>query len=233
MTRTLMTRPRYEIHYFPIHARADLPRLMLEYRQADYINVFVDDYRGPNATRKWLDDEKIKTPLGHLPVLVEKGADGKEFKLSETGAINRYLACQLGLMGNTSDAREVAYVDMINESWQEFSPAYGQMHRNPRHPGPGDNADHFFNAFVPERLYYLNRLLGDKSRFLDGGRTSIADLNALIWVHNIGEVCGRHDIFEKHAPNVLKLYESLMGEPHLREYYKPGGKREGIYKYPE
>ncbi|KAL1919168.1 uncharacterized protein VTP21DRAFT_2550 [Calcarisporiella thermophila] len=220
---------KYEVHYFPVHGLGELPRLMLEYAKADYENVFIEDWRKPGATQ-WLNEIKDKTPLGHIPVLVKK-ENGEEFVLAESGAINRYLARDLNLMGNPSDAKETAYIDMVNDAWHSFWPTYLNFHRVARNPGTNSHVDTFFNNVLPKHLPFLERLLDNKGSYLGQQRITIADLHAYVWMHRIINICRRNDIFEKFAPNHLKMYERLAEEPQIKEYYKPGGKFESIFSY--
>ncbi|KAL1919149.1 uncharacterized protein VTP21DRAFT_2531 [Calcarisporiella thermophila] len=71
---------RYEIHYFNLHARGELPRFILEYSKADYEDVVIEDWddEAPEKS-EWLNTLKEETPLGYIPVLVEH-KNGQEFK---------------------------------------------------------------------------------------------------------------------------------------------------------
>ncbi|OMJ09426.1 Glutathione S-transferase 4 [Smittium culicis] len=76
----------YEIKYFNIHARSLVSKIILERSGASYV-VTVPEW----------PREKADMPYGRLPVLIES-SDGENFVLSESRAIEEYLAGKFGYL---------------------------------------------------------------------------------------------------------------------------------------
>ncbi|KAJ1813796.1 hypothetical protein LPJ56_003283 [Coemansia sp. RSA 2599] len=73
--------PSFTLRYFPIYARAEPIKAILSYANADWQLV----------SPQW-PQEKSSQPSGRMPVLEETTADGSKFIISESLAIEEYLA---------------------------------------------------------------------------------------------------------------------------------------------
>ncbi|KAJ1841569.1 hypothetical protein LPJ73_006076 [Coemansia sp. RSA 2703] len=99
----------FVLHYFPINARAEPIKAILSYAGA---NWKLESPEWPQG--------KSSQPVGKLPVLVETAADGSQFTLSESLAIEEYLAKTFSL--NVSDnlqnaARQTELRSQIKDVW--------------------------------------------------------------------------------------------------------------------
>ncbi|WP_437832940.1 glutathione S-transferase family protein [Sorangium sp. So ce1153] len=108
--------------YFPVRGRMEPARLMLELVGARYEleTIPFELWSGPEGKERMLRC----TPFGQLPVL----QDG-EFVLSQSQAINRYVARKLNLYGDT--AEESARIDEISETANEILHDIGLVCWNP------------------------------------------------------------------------------------------------------
>ncbi|PIC47038.1 hypothetical protein B9Z55_006521 [Caenorhabditis nigoni] len=95
----------FKLIYFPLRARAEIARQILEYAGKDYTEEVVTFEQWPAL--------KNSTPFGQLPVLE---VDGKP--LGQSYAIARYLAKEFGLAGKT-DVEE-AEVDAIADQFKDY-----------------------------------------------------------------------------------------------------------------
>ncbi|KAJ2696261.1 hypothetical protein FB645_006254 [Coemansia sp. IMI 203386] len=86
----------FVLRYFPIQARAEPIKAILTYANADWQQV----------SPQW-PQEKSSQPSGRIPVLEETGADGSKFILSESLAIEEYLATKFNL-AVADDPQQVA-----------------------------------------------------------------------------------------------------------------------------
>ncbi|RCI16318.1 hypothetical protein L249_3209 [Ophiocordyceps polyrhachis-furcata BCC 54312] len=90
----------YMLRYFPLRWRAEGARFLLLAKGSTF----------KEETPSW-PAERSQQPLSQLPVLVERSAaDGSEFVLSDSVAIERYLAARAGLLvqsGLRDSAREM------------------------------------------------------------------------------------------------------------------------------
>ncbi|OMJ10398.1 Glutathione S-transferase 4 [Smittium culicis] len=95
---------KFDLLYFPFPGRALTSRLLLSVAGADW----------KNSVPEWPKD-KESMPYGRLPVLIETEQDGSEFVLSESRAIEEYLAATFGLLpqGVKNLAVSSQYVNQI------------------------------------------------------------------------------------------------------------------------
>jgi len=93
----------YKLTYFDVRARGEIPRTILKLGKQPFEDIRVDPADWPQY--------KLKTPLGHLPTLETEGV-----VLSQSNAINRYLAKKLGLAGKSD--LEQAWADMIVDTME-------------------------------------------------------------------------------------------------------------------
>ncbi|KAJ1790313.1 hypothetical protein LPJ59_005188 [Coemansia sp. RSA 2399] len=91
----------YTLRYFDIHARAEPARVLLTLSSSDW------KLEPPT----WPQDKDAQ-PVGRLPVLIETpvdGTDAKPFILSETAAIEYYLASTKGYIYKPEDPKAIAH----------------------------------------------------------------------------------------------------------------------------
>ncbi|OMJ11578.1 Glutathione S-transferase 4 [Smittium culicis] len=95
---------KFDLLYFPIKGRALTSQLLLSLAGADW----------KNSVPEWPKD-KEKMPYGRLPVLIETEEDGSKFVLSESRAIEEYLAARFDLLpqGIKNLAVSSQYVNQI------------------------------------------------------------------------------------------------------------------------
>jgi len=108
------SKEEYQLVYFPIRGRAEVPRLILEEAGAPYKSVAVSD-----------DDMKPLKASGDLAFgqvpLLRHG----NFKLVQSNAIIRYLGRQLGRYGKT--AKDRAFIDMVLDGAEDLRMKYLKM----------------------------------------------------------------------------------------------------------
>lgn len=118
----------FQVYYFPIQGRAEPIRLLLALAGADWDNKFptvgCTPASGDRRTarsgsltclRQDWPSEKAGTPMGQLPVLIEKSADGSDTVIPQSHTIMRYVARKFGFDG--SNDRERTSLDAIYESF--------------------------------------------------------------------------------------------------------------------
>ncbi|PVU94765.1 hypothetical protein BB561_002274 [Smittium simulii] len=101
----------YKVVYFPITARAQIIREILNLAGAKW----------ENSVPNWPADKDAQ-PFNRLPVLIEAKPDGTEFVLTESRPIERYLAAQHGFLSadNYERARQEQLADQIADSYEAF-----------------------------------------------------------------------------------------------------------------
>jgi len=102
-----------EIIYFPVRARQENIRMMLEYAKMDYTYT----YTGGAEYRE--DRKSMRFPFGSLPILEITTQAGKRVTLAQSGAITRYLAKFCGLY--PSDPYECGICDSVFEHGQDMA----------------------------------------------------------------------------------------------------------------
>ncbi|KAJ1915818.1 Glutathione S-transferase [Tieghemiomyces parasiticus] len=97
---------KYELFYFHMAARAEPIRAILDYANVNWTN---------RAPKEW-PAEKDSTPFGQLPVFTETYDQGGQLVLTESQAIERYLARKFGLYGfhPVTDVR----IDIVTSQWE-------------------------------------------------------------------------------------------------------------------
>ncbi|KAF9434657.1 hypothetical protein BGZ76_007660, partial [Entomortierella beljakovae] len=184
---------RFEVLYMACRARAEVPRMLLEYVGATYTSA---------TPIEWPAGKK-ETPFGLLPVLTHVKPDGKVFTVAEVPALTRYLARLFDLTSDNleedalldscfSSATDNVLNIMMTEIW---------MKPNPKDQGCIDSAFEkmvmFFDGF--ERYLVANGsngyLLGEKTKAL---------------------------VSESVRPSIYKLYKRFENNPRIQAYIKGG-----------
>ncbi|KAF9581185.1 hypothetical protein BGW38_001895 [Lunasporangiospora selenospora] len=206
---------RFEILYMATRARAETPRLLLEFVGAKYTSAAPVDWPA----------SKTDTPFGLLPLLTHLKPDGSVFTLSETASINRYLAGLFELDGETLE--EKAIVDTCYQCANDnvlntfMSEVWVKGDFNNK-----ENLDKAFEKIQPfldgvERYLVKN---GSNGYFV-GSKTTYADLEWYEWIdHFATSYEDRQESMcsETNRPALFKLYTRLKQNSRLKAYAEGG-----------
>ncbi|KAJ1977898.1 hypothetical protein H4R34_003409 [Dimargaris verticillata] len=209
----------YTLHYFPATGRAQISRAILDYAQADWEDKITVDWAS----------EKAQTPLGQLPVLYEALPNGETFTLSESRAIERYLASKFGLNG--ANARESALMDSYIGHWDDVA-----LHGFTAHYGPEEGREAAKKKFEKTAANLLAKhgeiLTKNGAGHYFGSKTTWADINAdyLIKFFEFAELLN-DDLKAKLEP-FNKLSSTLRQDPKFQRYLSQDAiRKEKSYKY--
>ncbi|OMJ16264.1 putative glutathione S-transferase 6 [Smittium culicis] len=215
---------KFELIYFPIHARGLSTRIMLQLGKADWVNTYPD----------W-PMEKLNTPYGRLPVLVETKEDGSKFTLVESRAIEVYLANKFGLLpkDDSEKAKCLEYVsqtfDLIEgycnvilfkvRTRNEFGSDHEGFHKKP------EECTTKFDFYVAQNLVHLHKVLSNstefflekheqilsksKSVYYLGDSITYADISLYQAYADLKTIDHIHQFDSAKYPNVMKLIETL------------------------
>lgn len=150
----------YELLYFPLRGRAEPIRLLFALAKVAYTNTGVTNW----------PELKPKTPLGQVPVLIERGADG-ERQLAQSGAILRHLARVFDLYGADEAAKTQA--DFIAETVSDWRAKFAPVNFAAFMKTEQSVIDKYW-ADLPTTLALFDRLLGD-NEFFAGKSATFAD----------------------------------------------------------
>ncbi|KAI8321834.1 glutathione S-transferase [Martensiomyces pterosporus] len=203
----------YVLRYFNVQGFAETSRILLTVARADWTEEHPD----------W-PKEKASQPFGHMPVLVQKNANGKvDFVLSESQVIERYIARKFGLLPSDpmQSARQeqlrdqysdlwkthVAYCKSTGESRKAAAARYEEDARkivevHSRVLRENGNNGHFFG----DKLSYIDIAAYAFFKFfrLEGPRALERQLN----------------IFSlENAPEINKLVATVEADPALEPYF--------------
>ncbi|KAG0306857.1 hypothetical protein BGZ99_001641 [Dissophora globulifera] len=215
ITDDALKKSRFEIEYFPVRARAETVRYLLEYVGANYTSVTPVNWP---ATKK-------DTPFGMLTVLTHHKPDGSVFEVGEGVAYMRYLASLFGLKG--SNIEEDAVLDScfscVNESL--FNAIVLGIWRS-SDPKSKENID---KAFEKMTSYFdgMERYLvkNGSNGYLLGEKTTYPEF---AWYDWMGYLYDTHPeqmnaiASETTRPALYKMYKRLSANPRLRAYIAGG-----------
>ncbi|MRG96164.1 glutathione S-transferase family protein [Polyangium spumosum] len=154
----------YELLYFPLRGRAEPIRLTFALANVAFTNTGVTNW----------PDLKPKTPLGQLPVLVERSESG-ERQIPQSMAIIRHLARSFGLDGKDEVEKTKADVaaETINDWRSRFAPVVFAAFMNTEQAV----IDKYWSD-LPGMLRTVEGLLGDTKWFGGGDAPTFADVLA-------------------------------------------------------
>ncbi|KAJ3049316.1 hypothetical protein HK097_009682 [Rhizophlyctis rosea] len=200
----------YEVLYFPIRARAEPIRVLLALTGADWKNTH------PQPDWPTL---KPTTTYGQLPILTDRDANGKEFKLAQSASIVRYLAKKHGLAGK--DPQEQAFLESVYDSYTDLFATWRAAF-----VVKSEQQEQLQNSFYAETLptFYKHhqKLLqanGNNGHYA-GNTITFADIFAYTTFHRFREQ--KADLFPAvlDAPELVKVEEAVTSEPRIAEYLK-------------
>lgn len=197
--------PQYKLTYFNLRALAEPSRLLLSAAKADWEDIRIEFPDWPAL--------KPTTPWGKLPYL----EDGK-IKLSQSIAILRYLAKQLGYAGANEQENALLdeYVLSMNDFRQEIS-GFGSE------KDPAKKEEKGKKLKEETRPFYLgkfNSILEKNGKFLSNNKLSYADIYVAHFIQSTLMA----------DPEFLEGYQAL--KDHQETVFQFDGIKEWVSKRP-
>ena len=190
--------PQLDLVYFPVIARAECARMIMEYGGIPYNDTDCKNFFGMS-----FNEAKScgKLPFGQLPVLQIGGKDGR--LVAQSGSINRYLASLVTLPGFVpTDPVDKAYCDMIHDAGEEMftiMPIVNLTGVKFLYGNFQQEKENFFKNTLPPRLKNLAKLLGSKL-FFCGSTVTYCDFQIYVYF----------DLARLVEPGVLNDYPGVM-----------------------
>ncbi|KAG0353691.1 hypothetical protein BG005_007071 [Podila minutissima] len=215
---------KFQLFYFGLQARAEIPRLMLAYAGANVEHVSAD----------W-PAMKEKTRFGCLPVMFETTSNGTVLEFAESQAIERYIAKKFNLLGeNVWEEQQtnefVSSIDfqLTNYIKVMFAPAES------RHK----EAETFHQNFAKWVLFMERHLIenGNNGHFV-GNKISWADLKAAVLVGRLSLLLPSGMEVPKLPEALVKVVEAVKADPKIaawmatEEYQKYDANTKGFFKF--
>ncbi|KAJ1957868.1 hypothetical protein GGI12_004899 [Dipsacomyces acuminosporus] len=202
----------YTLRYFPIKARAETIRALLSFSGATW----------KNEHPAW-PQEKANQPFGKLPVLIEAAEDGSEFVLTDSLAIEKYIATKYSISVD-GDIKQLARQDEIRNQIKDIYELLVQYKFGPESGRPSvfEKYNVLASAFAKahESLLTANgsngHYFGNKTTYVD-----IALYATLSVLRTISaEVMTGADAFftKENAPEINKVLDTLAAEPAFASY---------------
>ncbi|KAF9114417.1 hypothetical protein BGX27_010888 [Mortierella sp. AM989] len=206
---------RFEILYMATRARAEVPRLLLEYVGATYTSA---------APVDWPAGKK-ETPFGVLPVLTHVKPDGKVLTVPEVPALTRYLGRLFGLSGETleEDAILDACLHSATDNILNVMVMGIWMKPDPKDKECINTAFEKITPFFDGLESYL--VANGSNGYLLGEKTTYAEFPWYDWMdHFFSEYPENMKTFvsETVRPSTYKLYKRFESNPRIRAYIEGG-----------
>ncbi|KAJ2401500.1 hypothetical protein GGI23_001358 [Coemansia sp. RSA 2559] len=173
---------------------------------------------------KWTEEnpewpqEKANQPIGRLPVLIEKYADGSpDFVISESGTIERYLARNLGFF--PSDPKKAVLQEQLRDQLADISVLYMQIMN-----GVNDTIKEKFNELIEKLTEVIPKALKANGSSIDpqGSGLTYIDFYIYSFFKAFIPYCTEKtpeylDSFKSLCtPEVIKLISNVNSEPSLQ-----------------
>ncbi|KAF9173420.1 hypothetical protein BGX21_006996 [Mortierella sp. AD011] len=206
---------RFEILYMATRARAEVPRMLLEYVGANYSSA---------APVDWPAGKK-ETPFGLLPVLTHVKPSGEVFTVPEVPALTRYLGRLFGLTGKNFE--EDAILDACFQSATDniLNVLLMEVWMKPD-PKNKECINTAFEKLVPifdgfERYLAANGSNG----YLLGEKTTFGEFPIYDWLEHFYKEYPENAkalVSETVRPSIYKLYKRFDSNPRIRAYIDGG-----------
>ncbi|KAJ1986277.1 hypothetical protein H4R33_003443 [Dimargaris cristalligena] len=217
---------RFEILYFQATGRAEIPRAILDYADVEYKSTYPTDWPA----------EKSQTPYGQLPVLKEFESDSTEpsFVLTDSDAIQRYLAARYGLYGTSpADLKNNAQQDAVLGQWKDVTEVLVQAvfvakteeEKAAKFKKLGEVAAHLFKK-------HDELLLRNGTGHYVGNKTTLADIMAYLCLENLTKMPIYKDTLEEHVGEGLRKFQAtLEQDPAFKRYQERAAVRQAAYQH--
>ena len=168
-----------KLTYFNGKGIAETSRILLSVADVDYQDfrypLTINDWKTYNFTRDEFDkdkaDGKLWKSMGKLPFLEVNGK-----VISQSKAIERYIANRYNLMGNNLE--DSAVIDSYCEWLRDFKTAY---HSEKRKPNKEEAMDNWFNKLLVDKLKSFENIIShkgeDMSEYTVGNKLSLIDIS--------------------------------------------------------
>jgi glutathione S-transferase len=210
----------YELIYFAVQGRAEPVRLLFTLAGQPFVNRPVD--RASWATLK------AQTPLGQMPVLVERDEHG-ERKIPQSQAILRHLARRFGLAGTTED--EMVAIDVVAETAVDAGAGLGPLVFGAGRGDAAAFARHFGDVW-PAHGRRLEKLLAANATdggFFVGSSATYADVAVFHVLHaHLALQPTSLDAF----PTLRAFHDRIAALPQLTAYLETRPPHEGAAARP-
>jgi len=217
---TKKTAPKFILSYFGYRGRAELSRILLVEAQIPY-----EDYRMPNDAKKDL------YPFCQLPSFEKLGS---KLKISESSAIERYIARIGGLYGESDD--EAAHIDMFYEFLKStILPFLSVIWKKDSDDKKAETKSFFENLPSWNKLlttgltsdphkpsispFSMDKIFTTLSSpiFLVGRKVSLADI---AFYRGFSEIITLNENIFKDFPYLQALYERIRDRPNIAKWVK-------------
>merc|ERR1712127_147066 len=209
-TKTQMA--EYELEYFDLRARGEVPRLLFAVAGVKYTDKRVKPADWP--------ERKPHTPRGQMPILTVK-ENGKEFQLLESLAIGTFLANRFGLAGKNE--YEIAEADqwslIMLDLFNVVGPKYWFAERPEDQP---PLLEKIKTEFCPKYFKDIDAQLAKyDTGFMVGDSLTKADLWVMQVFHFVNKVCDFNmaDLYTQY-PRVKGFMNKIEATPRIAEWIK-------------
>ncbi|KAJ2658629.1 hypothetical protein IW148_004590 [Coemansia sp. RSA 1199] len=202
----------YVLRYFPIKARAEVARILLLASGDKFVDVMPD----------W-PAEKSNQPLGQLPVLIETLEDGTEFELSDSIAIEKYLARKSGLLVKTGPM-DTAREDQLSFQIKDVVDMHYAYMFAPEDSRKVVEAKYRSNAEAFVKYHEKILLENGSNGHYFGSEMTYMDIALFAFITIIRQpsekaIKDRADYFsESNAPGINKVYETVQASSIAAPY---------------
>ncbi|KAJ1663799.1 hypothetical protein IW140_004496 [Coemansia sp. RSA 1813] len=208
--------PSYTLRYFDIPARAEPAKVILLLSGADW------KYEPP----KWPQDKDAQ-PVGKLPVLIESptnDSDADPFVLSETAAIEYYLATTLGFIYQPKDPKIVAHQLELRSHIADMYEAFVHIKYSIKETAHKNREAFKSTAGYLVRLHEKALKENGSNGHYFGSTTSLVDIHLFASITTMRTKFSDFDsdmlelLSEENAPEINKVIGTVASEPALAAY---------------
>ncbi|KAF9550265.1 hypothetical protein EC957_001172 [Mortierella hygrophila] len=199
----------FRLLYFPVEAQGQTSRDLLTYGGANWEGVY---------PQNWLE-EKGKTPFGFVPVLYINKGD-KQVVISETHAVENYLAKHFGLMGDNEYEETLirAFHCSSTTLFINFQTAVvwnmAEVREKALENFKANKLAHWVKTH--ERHLMDN---GNNGHYL-GNKMSLADIRTANLIKHLSFQPWATELMDiiSQAPALLKLMDTVENDPKMRQW---------------
>ena len=199
---------RYILHYFETNGRAAVPRAILSYSKADWVNNLISQENWPKIKKSGLCE------FEQIPVL-----EINDKKYCESNAINLYLAETFNLMGKDCEENyQIVNLLMTFDDFLEIFKHYimcsDESKKNELENKTKEKLKFFYEKF--EKRYAS---LGKNKYFL-GNKFTLADIYITVFLPTCLNLLGiKECYFNDCIPNLNELMKRVK-ENELKEFFE-------------